>query len=59
MFLALKNKISNLAIVQLPKVSGITVNTVHSNKFSIEKIPNSLKEKEKKIGKLSDINKAS
>ncbi len=27
--------------------------------FSIEKIPNSLKEKEKKIGKISDINKAS
>jgi futalosine hydrolase len=33
-----KNKISNLEILKLPKANGITVNTVHANKNSINKI---------------------
>ena len=33
-----KNKISNSAILELPKVTGITVNTVHANITSINKI---------------------
>jgi len=33
-----KNKISNIEILKLPKVNGITVNTVHANKNSINKV---------------------
>jgi futalosine hydrolase len=33
-----KNKISNAALLGIPKVKGITVNTVHGNKKSIEEI---------------------
>lgn len=33
-----KNKISNSALLELPKLTGITVNTVHANKTSINKI---------------------